>query len=311
MIRILAIGDVMGKAGRQALAIALPRVRAAWNPDFIVCNGENAAGGFGLTRKIFDQFVGADFEQNSNHLGVHCVTMGNHWHDKREILDWADTEERLVLPANMMNTRDDVHGIRILRSRSGVEIAVINLIGKAFMHSDNRSPFQALERVANRIPERVRVRIVDMHAEATSEKQALGRLLDGSASLVYGTHSHVPTCDDRILPGGTGFVTDLGMTGPYDSVIGIRKDAAIRRMSTGEKHRFEPATDDLWFCALVADVDPITGRCVRLERIQWRNLENGIADQPLVDASAMPATREFIAPKKNLLAVEASSSIQN
>jgi len=261
VIRIVAVGDVMGKAGRQSLEHFLPRVRSEFNPDIVIVNGENAAGGFGLTRKVFDQFVGP--------LGIDCVTMGNHWHDKREIYDFCETEDRLVLPANMSNCDDTRHGLKILTAKNGVRFAVVNLIGKAFMHADNRPPFPAADKVFSRIPDTVKVRIVDMHAEATSEKQGLGRYLCGRASLVYGTHSHVPTADERILDKKTGFVTDLGMTGPYESVIGIKIQPALDRLISNVKKNFEPGTRDLWLCALVADIDETTGYCQRVERLRW------------------------------------------
>lgn len=260
-MRILAIGDVMGKAGRVALTHFLPKARAEFDPDFVLVNGENAAGGFGLTRKIYDQFTET--------LGVNCVTMGNHWHDKREIFDFVDEVDQMVLPANMMNCDEHRHGLKILETRRGVRVAVMNLIGKAFMHSENRSPFHALDKLLARIPANVKVRILDMHAEATSEKQGIGRYLVGKASLVYGTHSHVPTADERILDGFTGFTTDLGMTGPYDSVIGIRTDSAVARLISGQKKNFEPATKDLWLCGVVADVDEATGRCLQIKRLRW------------------------------------------
>jgi len=263
VIRILAIGDVIGKPGRQALAKHLPRAREEFAPDFVLINAENSAGGFGLTKKVFDFFI----EQQQ----VDCLTMGNHWHDKRDIYQFIKQTDRIVLPANMMNVDEHEQGVRILTAKNGHSIAVINLIGKTFMHPDNRPPFPAADSMLKRVPDSVRVRIVDFHAEATSEKQAMGHYLSGKVSLVYGTHSHVPTADERILDRRTGFVTDVGMTGPYDSVIGIRKDAAIRRMTTGEKRHFEPATDQLWFCGIVADINEETGYCEKIQRLCWRD----------------------------------------
>lgn len=258
-MRILAIGDIMGKAGRKCLEMLLAPLREQHQVDFVVINGENAAGGFGLTRKIYDEFV-------TKH-DVDCVTMGNHWHDKREIYDFVSTADRMVLPANMGNVREE-QGLRILRSRSGTEVAVINLIGKVFMYGENRCPFHAVDRLLAKVPEHVRVRIVDIHAEATSEKQGLAWHLTGRTSLVYGTHSHVPTCDDRVLAGKTGYVSDLGMTGAYDSVIGIRKESAIHRLMTGQKTKFEPSTDNPWLYAILADVDEKTGICKSVERLR-------------------------------------------
>lgn len=261
MTKILAIGDVMGKAGRRCLDRLLPRAREEHRPDIVLVNGENAAGGFGLTKKIYDDMVGP--------LGIDCVTMGNHWHDKREIYEFLPKADRMVLPANMANVDNEELGLKIITAKGGQSFAVVNLIGKAFMHGENRCPFKAVDRLFDRIPSYVRIRIVDMHAEATSEKQALGWYLKGRASLVYGTHSHVPTADERILGGDTGFCTDLGMTGGYASVIGIKKEAAIHRLLTGEKKKFEPATDDPWMFAIVADIDDDTGRCRSILRVKW------------------------------------------
>jgi metallophosphoesterase (TIGR00282 family) len=261
MMKVLAIGDVMGKPGRRALARLLPVARQRFQPDIVLCNGENAAGGFGLTRKIYDQFV--------EKFGVDCVTMGNHWHDKPEIHSFAPKAERLVLPANMMNVQGLEAAYRVLTSHSGHMFAVINLIGRAFMHPDNRDFFAPVESILAQLPQNCRVRIVDFHGEATSEKQAIGHFLKGRVSLCYGTHSHVPSGDERVMGGHTGFVTDIGMTGPYDSVIGIRTEAAILRMQTGERRRFEPATGDLWFCFVLATIDPSTGQCVKMERYRW------------------------------------------
>lgn len=261
MIRILAAGDVMGKPGRKALAKLLPTARERFAPDIVLVNGENAAGGFGLTKKIYDQLTTS--------FGVDCVTMGNHWHDKPEIHSFAPTAERLVLPANMMNVGDNRLAFRILQSAKGPSFAVINLIGKAFMHPDNRDFFKAVDEILQQIPDTCRIRVVDFHGEATSEKQAIAHYLKGRVSLCYGTHSHVPSADERLLEGGTAMITDIGMTGPYDSVIGIRTDAALMRMQSGERRRFEPAVNDLWFCFILVDVDPQTGRAVRIERHRW------------------------------------------
>lgn len=266
MIKILGVGDVMGRPGRRALQEGLKKARERHDLDFVVVNGENAAGGFGLTRKVFDEFT-VD-------MGVDCVTTGNHWMDKRDIYNFID-HDRLVLPANMSNVDDMKQGWRILRTqKTGTPIAVINMLGKVFMKGENRSPFDAAEKMLDRVPAHVKIRILDMHAEATSEKQALAQFLIGRVSVLWGTHSHVPTADERILKNYTGFVTDLGMTGPYDSVIGIDAQAAIRRMRTGDKKNFEPAKDDLWFYGVLFEVDEISGACTRVERLRFP-VDNG------------------------------------
>ncbi|MCX6128763.1 MAG: TIGR00282 family metallophosphoesterase [Proteobacteria bacterium] len=259
--KVLAIGDVIGKPGRACLSKMLPLARDQFNPDIVIVNGENAAGGFGITKKIYQQFV--------DNFGIDCVTMGNHWHDKPEIHSFAPQAERMVLPANMMNVGRLDAAYRVLRSRSGINYAVINLIGRAFMHPDNRDFFVAVENILAQIPDNCKIRIVDFHGEATSEKQGIAQFLRGRVSLCYGTHSHVPSADERILGNFTGFTTDLGMTGPYDSVIGIRTEAALQRMQTGEKRKFEPATSELWLCFIVAEIEPTTGRCVAIQRHRW------------------------------------------
>ncbi len=261
MIKVVAIGDIMGKPGRQALAKALPHLKETLEPDVIIANGENAAGGFGITKKIFKQLT--------ENYGIHCITTGNHWHDKREIYDLIPHTPNLIIPANMMNVDDIANGFKILSAPSGHKYAVINLIGSAFMHADNRNPFFTAEKIMDRIPSSVKLRIVDIHAEATSEKQGMGRYLSQKASLVFGTHSHVPTADERILDGFTGYTTDIGMTGPYDSVIGIRTDAAIARMTAGERKRFEPASKDLWMPFIYTELDEITGKCLKIDRFRW------------------------------------------
>jgi metallophosphoesterase (TIGR00282 family) len=262
MIKLIAIGDIMGKAGRRCLTKLLPSAIEKHQADIVIANGENAAGGFGITKKIFDQLTGS--------LNIDCITTGNHWHDKREIYKFLPHQDNLIVPANMMNVSDIQDGFTILKTKTcGTPYAVVNLIGKVFMHQDNRNPFYAADEVFKRIPDSVRIRVVDMHAEATSEKQGLGRYLSGKASLVYGTHSHVPTADERILDNHTGYITDLGMTGAYDSVIGIRTEAALERMTTGNKKNFKPATDDPWMCFITASLCPKTGRCVELKRHRW------------------------------------------
>lgn len=250
----------MGKAGRRCLDQLLRPICQEHSPDIVIVNGENAAGGFGITLKIYELLTQT--------LGVQCITMGNHWADKREIIPHIEKLDRMVIPANMANVSNEKQGLRILTTASGKPYAVINLIGHAFMHGENRPIFPTLDRLIEEIPSSVKIRIIDIHAEATSEKQALAWHVAGKFSLVYGTHSHVPTADERILSGFTGFVTDLGMTGSYDSVIGIRTEAAIHRLKTGQKHKFEPATENPWLMAILADIDDDTGRCVGIRRIR-------------------------------------------
>ncbi|NRA64292.1 MAG: YmdB family metallophosphoesterase [Pseudobacteriovorax sp.] len=261
MIKIIAIGDVVGKAGRQALAKSLPLIRERIDPDIVIVNGENAAGGFGITKKIYKQFI--------ENFSIDCVTTGNHWHDKREIFEFLPQAERLVVPANMSNVESIEMGYKILEDRNGNPFAVINLIGNAFMQPGNRNLFKTIDLIMDRIPQNVKVRIVDVHAEATSEKQGVGRYLAGNVSLVFGTHSHVQTADERILEDATGYITDIGMTGPYESVIGIKTEAAIARMKDNERKRFEPASKDLWTPFIEVSVDPKSGLCHSIKRYRW------------------------------------------
>lgn len=261
MIRAFIIGDVMGNAGRRCLDILLPRVRREFNPDICIANGENAAGGFGLNDKVFRQMT--------ENFQIDCITMGNHWQDKKEIHEVLLRTDRVVLPANMGTVSHEERGLRILQSKGGVSYAVINMLGLAFMKGENRPIFPTLDRLLEKIPSTVKIRFLDFHGEATSEKQAVGHYLAGKFSAVWGTHSHVPTADERILDGKTGFVTDIGMTGGYDSVIGIRKEAAILRLRTSEKKNFETSEGDPWLCALIVDIDEITGHCMSVRRIRW------------------------------------------
>ena len=267
MIRVLSIGDIVGKAGRKSLAKFLPQVRDEFSPDIVLVNGENAAGGFGITEKIYKYFI--------ENLNVSCVTTGNHWADKREIVKFLPQTDRLIVPANMANVESTQDGFTILETDKGTPYAVINLSGRVFMNMDNQCPFDVADKIIEQIPSNVKIRIVDMHAEATSEKQGLAWHLASRVSLLYGTHSHVPTADERILDDHTGFLTDVGMSGSYDSVIGIRKEAAILRMRTGERKKFEPASKNLWMCYVITDIDEETGRCASIVRRIVKNDETG------------------------------------
>lgn len=262
MLKVLAIGDIMGKPGRSALERFLPILVEEQKPDIIIANGENAAGGFGLTEKVFLQLT--------EKLGIFCITMGNHWRDKPEIESFFRKYPNLVLPGNMGNVDQLSDGLKILKTPGGQSIAVINLIGVTFMVQGNSSPFAAIDRLLSQIPSYVKIIIVDFHAEATSEKQALAQYLAGRISLFYGTHTHTPTADERILAQHTGYVTDVGMTGPYDSVIGVKKQLSIARFLGQDKPKFEPATKDLWCCAIYAELDFETGACRQIKRLQHR-----------------------------------------
>ena len=257
---VLAIGDVIGRPGRQCLEHLLGEIREEWSPDVVVCNGENLAGGFGITEKIFRKLT-----QN---LEIDVVSTGNHWADKREIYDFGEEHKNLLLPANMFNVESIERGYWVGNPQGNSPIAVINLTCRLFMKGDNDCPFLCADALLKRIPRSTKTIIVDLHGEATSEKQALAHYLDGRVSLVFGTHTHCPTADERILPGGTGFQTDVGMTGAYDSVVGMRKEFSIESFITGTRKKMEPAKSDLWLCGLIAKIDPSSGRCLSVVRIR-------------------------------------------
>jgi metallophosphoesterase (TIGR00282 family) len=245
-MRILFIGDVVGRSGRNAVLEHAPALRARWDLDFLVVNGENAAGGFGLTEAIFEDFLAA---------GVDAVTLGNHAFDQREALVFIERQPRLIRPVNYPPGTPG-RGAAIVENKRGARLFVVNVLGRIFMDALD-DPFAALERELSAHPlgETCEAILIDAHAEATSEKWALGHFADGRASLVVGTHTHVPSADHRILAGGTGFVTDVGMTGDYDSVIGMEKEEPMRRFTRRiPSGRFEPAVGPATLCAVAAEV---------------------------------------------------------
>src|SRR5208283_1600475 len=245
-MRLLFVGDVVGRSGRAALIQQAPLLRARWKLDFLIVNGENAAGGFGLTESIFEEFLAA---------GVDAVTLGNHAFDQREALVFIERQPRLIRPANYPPGTPG-RGATIVENAKGARLLIVNLLGRIFMEALD-DPFAALERELSAHPLKngCQAVVVDVHAEATSEKCALGHFADGRASLVAGTHTHVPSADHRILAGGTGFVTDVGMTGDYDSVIGMEKEEPLRRFTRRiPSGRFEPAMGPATLCAVAAEL---------------------------------------------------------
>jgi len=255
-VRILFVGDIVGRAGRAALLERLPAIRESHAPDIVIVNGENAAGGFGLTRAIADQFFGA---------GVHLVTMGNHVWDQRELLAHIEREPRILRPLNMMPGTPG-RGLAEIRDAQGRNVVVLQVIGRLFMGLYD-DPFRALETALQRyvLGGNASAILVDVHAEATSEKMAIGHFLDGRVSAVVGTHTHVPTNDARVLPGGTAYISDVGMTGDYDSVIGMEKTGSIRRWrSQVPGPRLEPARGEATFCAVLIDTEDESGRAHRI-----------------------------------------------
>ncbi len=256
-MRIALIGDVNGRAGRRVLEARLPGLIAERRIDFTVANVENAADGFGVTPDLAEQFLA---------IGIDCLTSGNHIWDKAEIVDYLPDQPRLLRPLNYPPGAPGA-GIFYGQSPAGVPVAVVNLMGRVFMPPcDN--PFTVIDARLPDIRGRARVILVDMHAEATSEKSAMGWHLAGRVTAVVGTHTHVQTADETVLPGGTAYISDLGMTGPYDSVIGIEKELALRKFLTGLPVRFSIAKRDARLCGAVLDVDEETGRARGIERFQ-------------------------------------------
>jgi metallophosphoesterase (TIGR00282 family) len=257
---ILCIGDVFGEPGRRALATWVPRLRAELDLGLVVANVENAAAGFGVTPPLARAILAA---------GVDVMTSGNHIWDKKEILEYIVKENHLLRPANYPAGTPGVGAVTVKAGPH--QVAVLNLQGRTFMPSID-CPFRKADEEVERLRRDTPIVVVDMHAEATSEKQALGWYLAGRVSAVVGTHSHVQTADERLLPPGTAYLTDLGLTGPIDSVIGVDKDLAIQRFLTGMPNRFEPARGRARLQGAVIRIDPETGRALAIERIQ-RDLE--------------------------------------
>ncbi len=257
-MRLLFIGDIVGKPGRDCVRIGLPAVVDYHQIDFVIANAENAAGGFGITREIGEQLLDA---------GVEVMTSGNHIWDKREALDYIGIEPRLLRPLNFP-TGAPGNGSYVARSRDGRSVAVVNVMGRVFM-TPLDDPFVAAEREIAKLRERARIVFVDFHAEATSEKLAMGWHLDGKATAVVGTHTHVQTADERILPKGTAYLTDVGMTGPHDSIIGVEVAPALARFTTAMPQKFETASGNPRLNAVIVDADEQTGRATEIERLSY------------------------------------------
>ena len=237
--RILFCGDLVGPAGRRALLRTLPALRERHDPTFVIVNGENVAGGFGITPKLAEDLFAA---------GVDVITLGNHAYRRRDIYRYLDDEARILRPANYLNGQPG-HG-HTITVRDGVRLAVINLSGNVFMTA-GRSAFAEADSLLSELRGKADHILVDMHAEATSEKVAMGWHLDGRVTAVLGTHTHVPTADARVLPGGTAYVTDVGMTGARGGVLGVKRDLAVAALVTQMPVRFAPADEDPWLMAVL------------------------------------------------------------
>jgi metallophosphoesterase (TIGR00282 family) len=255
-LRVLHIGDIVGKPGRQIVVRAVKGLVAREGLDLVVANAENAAAGSGLTPANYEELVSA---------GVDCITLGDHIYRRKEIGRVLASKPNIVKPANYPPEATG-HDLALVRSRRGVEVAVFSLMGRVFMRPVD-CPFHAAERVLARIGSTIKVILVDFHAEATSDKQLMGRFLDGRVSSVLGTHTHVTTADEQILPGGTAFQCDIGMTGPFKSILGRRIDRVMETTRTFNPSEFDVATDDVRLSGTIVDIDETTGRARGIQRL--------------------------------------------
>jgi 2',3'-cyclic-nucleotide 2'-phosphodiesterase len=253
-MRLVFIGDVVGGTGRRALAALLPGLVDRYSPDFVVANGENAAGGVGITERTARDLLDC---------GVDAITLGNHAYRHREAYDFIDGEQRVVRPANY--PRGNPGRGHTVIERDGARLAVVNLSGSVFLEVA-RSPFAEIDAVLSELRGRADHVLVDFHAEATSEKVAMGWHLDGRVTACVGTHTHVPTADGRVLPGGTAYITDVGMTGPRGGVIGVKREQAVERFLTMMPVKFETAADDPWLNAVVIEAGT-DGRARSIEQV--------------------------------------------
>jgi len=255
-MKVLFLGDVVGAPGRRAVEELLPRLVTRHAIDLVLANGENAAGGIGITPAVADQLL---------NMGIDLLTSGNHIWKHKEIIPYLAETDRLLRPANYPPDTPG-QGFTVLETAAGERAAVLNLEGRVFM-SPLECPFRTADQALASLPPEVKVILVDMHAEATSEKLAMGWYLDGRVSAVIGTHTHVQTADERILPAGTGYITDAGMTGPVDSVIGMKKEIILERFLSQLPQPFKVAGGNIQLQGLVLQIDP-EGRCLTLERLQ-------------------------------------------
>jgi hypothetical protein len=256
LLNILFIGDIIGRTGRRAVENRLHNLVDAWNVDLVVANGENAAAGFGLTVNIAAELYD---------LGIDVLTAGNHIWDKREIYDYLDSESRLLRPANYPPGLPG-RGSGVYSTAAGIKVGVLNLEGRVFMNNLD-CPFRVADQEIDLLRQKTPIILVDFHAEATSEKSALGFYLDGKVTAVVGTHTHVQTADERVLANGTAYISDAGLTGSRDAVIGMRKEGAVDKFLTQLPVRFEVAKKDPILCGVLVEVDEETGRALKIHRI--------------------------------------------
>ena len=261
--RLLCLGDVVGAPGRHVLRQAVESLVPSKKIDCVIVNAENIAGGSGLTPQLYEKLVG---------YGVHLVTLGDHAYRRRDILPVLDATEKIARPANLPRSSPG-REYAICDSSSNSRVAVVPVLGRMFMKPPADCPFAAVDRVLASIPKDVKIVVVEIHAEVTSEKVAMGWHLDGRVSLVFGTHTHIPTADECVLPKGTAYITDLGMTGPYDSVLGRDKQRVLSHMISSVPARFDVAENDARACGVIVTVDSTTGRATDIERVCFRQDE--------------------------------------
>ena len=257
-MRFLIVGDVYGRPGRAAFAKYTPKIRAEKKIDVVIVNGENSAGGKGITRKSLDALY---------HGGADIITSGNHIWDKKDVLEFIDAEPFLIRPANYPEGAPG-RGYCVYPFRAK-NVGVMNLSGRAFMPALD-CPFQKVEDLLREMKQDCDIIILDFHAETTSEKMAMGWYLDGRVNAVVGTHTHIQTADDRLLPGGTAYITDLGMVGPWNSVLGVRRECILEKFITGRPVRFEPAEGPAVYSAVIIETDDVTNRTLSIERVLIR-----------------------------------------
>ena len=257
-LKLLCIGDVVGAPGRRLLHESLPELVKQRSVDCVIVNAENATDGAGLSAAMYEKIVQA---------GAHLVTLGDHVYRRKDIIGVLEKSERMVRPANLPSAAPG-REFAIHETESGPKVAVISLLGRMFMKPLSNCPFAAVDRVLGLLPADVKIVVVDLHAEATSEKVAMGWHLDGRVSVVFGTHTHIPTADERILPKGTAYISDVGMTGPYDSVLGRLKERVLSNMRSGVPSVFDVAEGDARLCGILVTVEPSTGRATHIERIR-------------------------------------------
>ena len=260
-MKVLFIGDIVGRAGREIVGELLPGIRKKEGIDFVIANAENSAGGSGLTVKVVEELLASHID---------CITTGDHVWAKRDILNIIDTEPRLLRPANYPAGVSG-NGSVVLKTKGGIEIGILNLQGRVFMNPIE-CPFRIGMQEVEELRKRTGIIIVDFHAEATSEKQALGYWLNGKVSAVLGTHTHVPTADEKILSNGTAFISDTGMTGPLNSVLGRTIDSVLKRFLTSTPVRMDVAAEDLRIQAVTINIDETTGKAQDIKRVEYTSL---------------------------------------